>query len=317
MIEFIAGFLGIAGLSALLAPPQALPSEADYKKALDKIKDAPNDPDANLVAGKYMAFVIGDYATGMSYLAKTNDKVLRTLAEHEAAPLYTDTPIKQATMGDEWVNAAKSHQALFRIFYDRASFWYAKSWADMKNEPLWGQRLRDQGRKLAVARPPGPLRKGVPTGWKTDTRPKEWPQPGFDGSVSHEGSYSLKFPAASADPKANEPYTSLETDLIPISGKVLELSAYVMTDGTDSGKDMLEIRFRDATGKEFQRYSAGLIPVDTPFWSMIKTTHEIPTGAVRVQFATVISSTKGTAWVDDILIKVDGKEIVKQGFEGK
>ncbi len=71
LMELLLGLAGLIGLAALLQSKASLPSEADYKKALDKLKTTPADPDANTTAGKYVAFVLGDYETGMKYLANS------------------------------------------------------------------------------------------------------------------------------------------------------------------------------------------------------------------------------------------------------
>lgn len=313
VMEILLGLLGLAGVALLVGFAGPLPSEADYKKALEKLGANPIDPDANTVAGKYLAFVTGDYSAAMPYLVHSADKTLSTLADHELDATYTDSPIKKVGMGDEWVVAAKKFPALNKIFYDRASQWYGLAWPDL--DKVWKDKSRAQGLKLATARPQGGARKGVPVGWTTDTHPKGWQQPGFDGSISHDGSYSVKFPAA--DPKTPNSYTAIATDLIPISGKTLSIAAYVMSDGTESGQDHLEVRFYDATGKESQRVSVGLIPVDIPFWSRIKTSVNVPANSARVQFAVIITSKNGSVWVDDLELKVDGKDLVKQGFELK
>lgn len=311
----LAALAGIGGLALLLAPPSSLPSEADYKKAKDKLGTTPDDPDANTVVGKYLAFVLGDYDEGMKFLAKSNDKTLKTLAEHERAPLYADTGIKKVSMGDEWVTAAKTFPALFRIFYDRAAYWYASSWGELKNEPLWGDKLRERGLKLAASKPPGAGRKGLPTGWAVGGGIPGGRPPLLDGTMAHTGSYSVKI--IPADEKVKDSGSVLQSDLLPISGKTLELSAFVLSDGTENAADQLRLNFFNQNGG-WMGAVGPYVPIDVPFWSRVYTKVNIPEGAARAQLGAVLYSKKGNLWIDDVSIKVDSKEVLKNGsFEDK
>jgi len=311
-MEILLALAGIAGAALLLTPPSPLPSEADYKKSLEKLKTAPEDPDANTIAGKYIAFVLGDYPGAMPFLAKSSDQILRTLAEHERAPLYTDSGPKKVGMGDEWVSAAKKFPALFRVFYDRASYWYAEGWPDL--DPLWKMKTREQGLKLAAARPPGTSQKQLPTGWNPGTSPGSR-APILDGTVSHVGSYSIK--VLPSDEKIKNATSGFSTDLIPVSGKTIEVSAYVLADGTDSGNDHVYVNLFDQNGVGFSTIGP-FIPMDTPFWQRVYTKADIPRNAARFQFGVSMASKKGTLWVDDVSVKLDGREALKGGsFEGK
>jgi hypothetical protein len=315
MLEIVLALAGAAGLALLVQSRPPLPSPADYKKAQEKLKLMPEDPDANLTAGKYEAFVLGDYDQGMRSLAKSGDKTLRTLAEHEIAPLYADTPMKQAGLGDEWVNAAKSFPALSRIFYDRASHWYGLSWPEMKNEPLWGQRLREQGKKLAASRPPGASRKGLPAGWNAYALTAGARPPVLDGSVARNGSYSIKI--VPSDEKIKGAMSGLLSDLIPVSGKSMEISAYVLSDETENGADRVFVNFFDQAGTGFATVGP-FVTVDTPFWTRVYAKADVPPNASRIQFGVRMDSKKGNIWIDDASVKVDGKEILRNGsFEEK
>jgi len=311
----LAALAGIGGLALLLSPSSSLPSESDYKKAKDKLANTPEDPDANTVVGKYLAFVMGDYDSAMPFLAKSSDKTLKTLAEHERAPLYADTGPKKVGMGDEWINAAKSFPALFRPFYDRASFWYTSAWSDLKNEPLWGDKLRERGLKLAAAKPPGAGRKGLPTGWAVGGGVPGGRPPVLDGTMAHTGSYSVKI--IPADEKIKDSGSVLQSDLFPVSGKNLELSAFVLSDGTENAADQLRLNFFNQNGG-WMGAVGPYVPIDVPFWGRVYTKASIPEGAARAQLGIVLYSKKGNLWVDDVSIKVDSKEVLKNGsFEDK
>lgn len=299
----LTGLGALGGLVYLFAPAPPLPTEADFKKAQEKLQANPEDPDANLVSGKYMAFVLGDYDGGMAFLAKSSDKTLRTLAEHERAPLYADTAPKKVGLADEWVSAAKSFPALFRIFYDRAAYHYAAAWPDL--DPVWKEKVRERGMKLAAARPAGGFRKGVPGGWVGDPLPPGATMPTLDGTIAHTGSYSVRMNPG--DPKVKGSWSQLKTDVlaIPQGSKELEYSAYVMSNGTDNANDRLVLYFVDRSADSVY------VPLDTPMWKRVGGKVRVPDNAVRVVLGLIQNSGKGNIWIDDTSVKVDGREILK------
>lgn len=302
-MEIVLALAGLTGLALLLAPSGPLPSEGDYKKALDKLKTAPDDPDANTVVGKYLAFVLGDYASAVPHLAKSSDKTLKTLAEHEMSPQYTDNAIKKVAMGDEWVVAAKAFPVLSRIFMDRASSWYVQAWPEMKTQPFLGDRLRERGQKLAASRPQGSGKKALPGGWKTDGGAV------LDGTVARTGSYSVKVPA---DPKQE---LNLKSDWIPITGLSIDYSGWVRSEGTDSPTDAIFINYFDKDGRFLGALGVNS-PVDMPFWTFLSGKADPPPNAAFVMTGLNIRSKKGTFWVDDMSLKIDGKEVLKnRSFE--
>jgi len=306
MVEpILMALAGIGGVAALLSPPQALPSEADFKKAKDKLTSTPDDPDANTVAGKYTAFVLGDFPNGMDFLSRSGDKTLRTLAEHEKAPLYTDGDSKKVTMADEWVTAAKAYPALTRIFYDRSGYWLAQAWPGLKNEPVWGDQIKARALKLSAARPPGSPKKNIPSGWKA-----EMGSPVLDGTIAHTGSYSAKFPSEAKSE------VFIKSDAIPVSKNKIDYSAFVRSDGTYDLTDQLLLNWFNKGG-QFIGDTGVTIPIDVPFWNFISGTAQAPPEAAYVKLVVALRSKKGTVWADDLSLKVDGKEQIKNGsFEG-
>ena len=305
--------LGLAGLGglALLLQSKVLPSKEDAEKAFAVLDKDPNDPDANTVFGKYKAFVQGDYDAAMPYLVHSKDTTLKTLAEHELDDTHNATPAQKVGMGDEWVAAAKNFKPLATIFYDRAAHWYAAAWPDL--DPVWKDKARTQGKKIAISRPQGAPKK-LPTGWVADPG-LSGVLPVVDGTVARVGSYSGKLSPAPANVRNS--YSALKSDLLPVNGKTMETSAYLMTDGTDSGADRMYAMFFDQAGKQIATDQA-FVPQDTPFWGRIVIKSTVPKDAVRAQYSLVMNSKKGNIWVDDVSMKVDGKEIVKNGsFEDR
>lgn len=297
-------------LSILLALSQ-VPSEADFKKAKETLAATPDDPEANTVAGKYLAFVQGDYDQGMVFLAKSSDKTLRTLAEHERDADHVATPAQKIGMGDEWVTAAKKFSALNLIFLDRATSWYITAWPDLTD--IWKEKAREQASKMSVARPQGVARRGLPLKWENSNPTSPTPSPALDNTIARTGSYSIRIPGA--DPKISTSENGIRTVSIPFAGQDVEYSAFVRTDKTEGKTDQLYISFFDDT-EGLVLISAEKISTDLPFWNRVSGKVKAPANATSFRLGMVIRSKKGIGWVDDMSVKVDGKEILKnRSFE--
>lgn len=310
-MEIILALAGIAGL-ALLVQSKPLPSEEDVLKAEKKLLTDPDDPDANTIIGKQLAFALGDYQAAMPYLAKSSNKTLKTLAEHELDPSYTDTAVKKVGMGDDWVTAAKKFQALYRIFYDRASKWYSQAWPNL--EGIWKDKLRERGRQLATSKPPGASKKALPTGWIADPGISGSPSV-LDGNIARTGSFSVQL--LPADEKVPGSASVFRSALIPVNGKSMETSVHVLTDGTENGADGIFILFFNENGAEVGR-TGSFYPIDFPFWTRISVKADVPKNAVRATFGVNLYSKKGSAWIDDVSMKIDGKESLSNlSFEEK
>lgn len=288
-----------------------LPSEADYKKAVEKLATSQDDPDANTVAGKYLAFVLGDYKAGMECLAKSSDKTLKVLAEHERAPLYADTPMKQVSMGDEWVTASKSFAPVSRVFLDRACHWYGLAWPDMKSEPLWGDKLRDKLRKLSLVNLAAPPMKAfVPIkSWTGDGVAKV----GTTQAAAHGGVTSVQVTAF----KAGRAYCPIGQMVGVKQGVMYKLSCWVLTDGTDQ-PESLRVHVQDAKGGFILIKGAPILP-DQPWWHKVEFEFEAGKDAVLASVDIAVTSCIGTVYVDDFSVQtVGGQNLVKNpGFEEK
>lgn len=298
---------GIAGISALLQA-KLVPSEKDFQNALNTLVSTPDDPAANLIVGKYKVFVQGDYTFGIPHLAKSSDKTLQTLAQHELDPKNTDTPEKKVGMGDEWVIAAKKFPALSRAFYDRASDWYVEAWPKLTD--LWKAKLREQGKKLALSRPPGAARKVFPTGWVQSTGSL------MDQTIARTGSYSAKLPEI--DPKTPATELLFYSDPITVTGKkFVEVSAYGMSDLNEGPIDGIFVYIFDKTATGVGTWLT-MIPPDLPFWRRYTVRKEIPEHIVFIKVGALKRSKKGTVWADDFTVKLDDVEVMKNGsFEEK
>lgn len=311
-MEVLLALAGIAGLAALLTPPSSLPTEADYNKALDKLKGTPEDPDANTVVGKYLAFVQGKFDDAMVYLAKSGDKTLRTLAEHERAPLYADTAIKKVGMGDEWVSAAKSFKPIYRSFYDRAVFWYAGAWDELKDQPLWGEKLHDRLQKLYTTVPgvPAPRQLACPSGWKC---PIAETKAARSNAAARNGQYSFAITGWKSPLPA---YGAVEQYVDVKPGKY-KISGWMITDGTDADDSFL-VNIQNANGTNLLLHPM-VFTKDKPWWRRNEAELTVPADGVRMGIAVVIGAKQGMIYVDDLSISgADGKNLLKNAsFEDK
>jgi hypothetical protein len=94
------------------------------KPTLAKLQSSPDDPAANLEAGRYYCFARGDWAKGLPLLAKGSDAALKTVA---AADLTNPTDAAtQLAVTNWWWEAAKV-AAPADALRGRAGYWYEKA----------------------------------------------------------------------------------------------------------------------------------------------------------------------------------------------
>ena len=75
---------------------------AEKKKlapSIEKLKESPDDPDANLVVGRYECFVKGDWDKGLPILAKSSDETLKAAVKLESEAAESEQIAKAA---DAW-----------------------------------------------------------------------------------------------------------------------------------------------------------------------------------------------------------------------
>jgi hypothetical protein len=94
------------------------------KTATATLKDMPEDPDANLLLGKFLCFRKNDWDQGLPLLVKGKDVALRALSEKELK--YPITPEEQRQMGDAWWDRAQAIEGTAKVpFQRRAHYWYS------------------------------------------------------------------------------------------------------------------------------------------------------------------------------------------------
>lgn len=96
------------------------------RKALETLKENPDDAAANLAAGKFMCLVKGDWGKGLPLLVKGSDEGLKETASKDLAdPKGT---AEQVAIADSWGGLAEKEQGLSKMsLEDRATYWYEKA----------------------------------------------------------------------------------------------------------------------------------------------------------------------------------------------
>jgi hypothetical protein len=289
--------------------------EAPLAQAAEKtIAEKPDDPAANLTAGRYWCLVKDAWPKGLPMLAKGSDPALKAAAEKDVAK--PSAAADQVAAGDAWWEAAEKASGLAKPrLTARALSWYQQAWPTL---PALGKtRLRERARAALASR-------GVPLDPKAYKPPSEpplgWEIPPdrqlahLDERYVHTGRYSifLTAPPESAIRIITPPSAAT-------AGQRFTFSAWVRTENTVFEKDYLLIRFAEANGDSVDSYE--VCPVaDMPFWHHLQRTVPCPKGAVRVQLAFRAGSPGGQIWLDDASLKRegDGVELLENGsFERK
>jgi hypothetical protein len=100
-------------------------THATAMSALAALKKSPSDATAGLVAGRYLCFAIGDWQTGLPFLAIASDPALKDLAAKDLAG--AESVENQVELGDRWWARAESDRDAATRSLERAGYWYAKA----------------------------------------------------------------------------------------------------------------------------------------------------------------------------------------------
>lgn len=90
------------------------------------LKENPDDPEANLVLGRYLCFLTSNWAAGLPHLAAGKDAALCELARKEQAnPAAAD---EQVALAESWVEWAKSaDESEQNVAWHRAQHWLERA----------------------------------------------------------------------------------------------------------------------------------------------------------------------------------------------
>jgi hypothetical protein len=290
-----------AELQAQLEETRLLQQEfTKVRGALKTLKEKPEDPQANVAAGRYLCLVKHDWNQGVPMFKKGKDAALKGLAEAEEA--VGDAAKDLAALGDQWWSFAEKNAP----FRERAYHWYRQAWPGLEGIA----RLQLKGKfRSAGSNPKGRTSNGTPAGWAVGQVPAGQPPENLavDEKFFHGGKASFRIGTAKQG--------ILVTQKINVADdREYEASLWVMTEG-EIPPGLVTI-VCNKTDEETLLAVPLEIPADQPWWSNPKPSFKTPPGTVFIRFIFKQTLLKDGAavWLDDVSLKSKGSpELVPNG----
>lgn len=299
----------------------------DWKKQYDKVKPSfealaktPEDPLHNLIAGRFVVFVKGDWERGIPMFANCADPFLVELAEKEQS-LSSD----KVALGDAWLSGYTQADTKMLLtgatakvdlslkdevskrfkprMRERALYCYRQAWESGTHT----DELRQKALKLQSLPKPQVLPK-EPGGWGLESTPKTAVT--ADLALFHSGKSSMKI---LPNETKGDTFNGVSSgSFFAMPGSKVYVSGWILTDRCTGPRNDLFIRFFDATGKLVRQL--GPQPTfDLPFWTKLEMEVETPEGSAKMDISFQMRSKAGTIWIDDFSFKAMGKELLKNG----
>lgn len=260
----------------------------------------PNDAAASLTVGKYLAFAKNEWPAALPRLAKGSDPVLRSLAERELAGPKTGA--EKVELGDAWADAVKPLPALKKNLLDRAAYWQVQAWPAL--DPVGREKLRERFRRSF--QPGAPVSRAPPKEWTvTSSEGKS----GVSAAAPHAGRSCFQIACARAGEGVVFPLTQ---SLAARPLAAYELSCWVLTDETNGADDQLYAKLLSESGLQLLHPTA-TAAADQPWYRRIEVRFTAPETAAKMTVGFSVRSTKGTIYLDEVSLKQDGRELLKNG----
>ena len=112
-------------LARLKAAQSAVDEYEKVKPALAVLKTKPDDPAANLTAGRFLILIRADWPAGLSHLAKCDKPKIKEAATRDLANPAGSA--EQFDVAGLWWTQAREDVALQARFEERAAHWYAQA----------------------------------------------------------------------------------------------------------------------------------------------------------------------------------------------
>lgn len=287
-------------LTMILILAAFLGQTPEVAKAEKILADRPDDPAANQILAIHYAS-LQDWDKAIPHFSKSKVDLIRAAVQRETE--FDGNNLTAVEIGDAWVATLAKAGIARQACLDRASFWYAKSWA--KLDDFWKMKLRERLSKLyrpLVARP------GSTTGWAGPLDPAQ--KIDVLATTVHSGGSALRL-TPNAGKAKNHSFLRSATIAIP-AGKVLEFSAWVLADGTDSLDDHIRFFVKDTERRDIENNMLHMT-TDFPVWKRISKQTDVRGEQSLVSLEVVSFSSKGVLWIDDMSLKIDGKELLQNG----
>jgi hypothetical protein len=149
----------------------AIKAWEEVQPAVEKLASDPSDPEANLIVGRYRAFVRRDWAAGLPLLAKGSEARLKTIALADLA--NPSSPEEQAKLADLWWEYGETQsggaQAAARA---RATHWYVLAEPHLQGlaKTRAERRLREAGAVVDLLAIFQPKKAAYVGSWQYDGR---------------------------------------------------------------------------------------------------------------------------------------------------
>jgi hypothetical protein len=115
--------------------------------AVQRLKALPNDPQANLVLGRYLCFNRNRWVDGLPYLAKVSDPILRELAQMELAAA-NDAAVMMKLADGWWEFPDDKDEIVQTEAQGRAAYWYKRALPNLS-----GLKKVAAVKRIAAAKP--------------------------------------------------------------------------------------------------------------------------------------------------------------------
>lgn len=285
----------------LVSQQGKLPSDEKVKKAELRLSESPDDPDANLVMGKHLAFRKNDWEKARAYLLKGVDSNLRKLAEREDE---NPQDVKGwLLVGDCFLRAAKKIPEFKSQLCERSAYWYGKAWTEVEDQEK--EKLRATLRSM-FQNSAAPLNKGL-VGAKDWESPVQEAKAGPTAAAAKSGRNSFHV-TGMKHPQKN--YVPLGKSLMGKPGASCIFRAWVLTDENDSADEAFIFPIYGADGKVIF-HPILPVPNDRPWWRLVETKFVLPEDTLKVTLGFVAASTTGCVFIDDVSFTMDGREMLK------
>lgn len=281
-------------------PEPAGKEEEEAVRAEAALAANPNDAAASLTLGKYLAFQKNEWTAALPRLAKGSDPTLKSLAERELAGPRTGT--EKVELGDAWADAVKSLPLLKKNLQDRAATWHVRAWPAL--DGAGKDKLRERFRNAFQS-----------AGTVSRSPPKEWivaaseAKTGVSTGAPHGGRHGFQIACVRAG----------EAVVVPLRQSVAarplaayELSCWVLTDETNGTDDQLFAKLHTESGLQVLHPTA-VAAADQPWYRRIEVRFTAPETAVKMTVGFSVRSNQGTIFLDDVSLKQEGRELLKNG----